>query len=81
VESAVDIARTTASFRGRCERLDSTLSVSTSCLAVLDCPTLLAQVRARWPGGPAGLPDMPAQTPFDAPWLDHDNDGIAREAD
>jgi hypothetical protein len=28
------------------------------------CPTLLAQVRSRWPAEPAGLPDTPAQIPF-----------------
>jgi hypothetical protein len=27
------------------------------------------------------LPDRTAQTPFDAPWLDHDNEGIACESD
>ncbi|MCV7100903.1 MULTISPECIES: hypothetical protein [Mycobacterium] len=30
----------------------------------LGCPTLLAQVRARWPDQPTKLPDTPAQVPF-----------------
>jgi hypothetical protein len=30
----------------------------------LGCPTLQAQVRARWPDHPTGLPATPAQAPF-----------------
>jgi hypothetical protein len=31
----------------------------------LGCPTLQAQVRARWPDEPTRLPDTPAQIPFE----------------
>ena len=31
----------------------------------LGCPTLLAQVRARWPDEPARFPETPGQVPFE----------------